>query len=433
MRRLVVPVLLALAASLALAVSANAATFIQALGHKDTYFNHFGDPAKGRVHAYAEGQEFDTGLRGKSAMIEVRKVRRVAIYDVELQVLHNGVFVPVAHNPSDVNSSDVQPALARQWTPLVEWCPTSHLARTYRVRSLDGIRWDDGTFSSRTHYSRWFGDRILASDPLCPPPTPTPAAQLAASITDTPDPVLNGETLTYTVHAANTGNATANGATMIIDTDDRLNNLHVTAPAGVTCTVTNDIEPGTPELDEGVLCDLGSLSSGENVTVVVTGTTTEPASGGADAYDTIAVVSTTNPGVADAEATARTTVLAAADLSLTKTATPTPSTTDPANLYRFTFTATNLGPNTATGVTVADPWPSHLADPTAVQAGCTFDDTADTLTCDAGSLTASGAGATKAFVVEAPILGAGTNTATVDGDQGDPDLTNNTDSATIAA
>ena len=81
MRRLVVAVLLALAASLVLAIPAGAQTFIQALGHKDTYFNHFGDPAKGRVHAYAEGQEFDTGLRGYR-MSQVDSALRRAAYDV---------------------------------------------------------------------------------------------------------------------------------------------------------------------------------------------------------------------------------------------------------------------------------------------------------------------------------------------------------------
>jgi hypothetical protein len=83
-----------------------------------------------------------------------------------LQVLRDGAFVPVADNPSDVNSSGAQPARATQWTPYVRFCAVPGLAnRTYRVRHLDGIRWDDNTFSSRTTYSTSFSAYPLAGDP----------------------------------------------------------------------------------------------------------------------------------------------------------------------------------------------------------------------------------------------------------------------------
>jgi uncharacterized repeat protein (TIGR01451 family) len=398
MRRLVVPVLLALAASLALAIPANAATFIQALGHKDTYFNHFGDPAKGRVHAYAEGQEFDTGLRGKSAMIEVRKVRRVAIYDVELQVLHNGVFVPVAHNPSDVNSSDAQPAVVRQWTPLVPWCATSTLARTYRVRSLDGIRWDDGTFSSRTHYSRWFGDRILASDPACPPAPPPPAPEADVRITKTASvstvPGTADTPFSYTLRVENLDSTDA--ASSVVVTDTLPGEVDLVGALPANCT---DTDPGAAV---ALRCTFGTLDPGEvnSVTINVTADASDFTDG--TIANTARVASATaDPNPANNTSSVDVLVRPLADVTVDKEADQA-SVTVPGDTFRYVLRVANTGPSAAANVTVVDTLPEGL-EIVALPAGCTndADPTAepDMITCSFGTLAAGASASVSIDVV----------------------------------
>jgi uncharacterized repeat protein (TIGR01451 family) len=430
------PAVLAAAAlllALALAAPVGATTLVATLGDRTTYFNHFGDPARGQVRAYAQGQVLDLddngsadALRGKGGLVEVRGVLRVAIYDLELQVLRDGAFVPVAENTSEVNSGGVQPARATQWTPYKRFCAVPGLPdQTYRVRHLDGIRWNDNTFSSRTTYSRWFSAYPLEDDPSCVAPPPGPSATLRVSVSDSPDPVLNGERVTYTVQAGNAGPDIANGARLVVDTDERLDAPQPTAPAGVVCTVT-DLDPSTG-VDEGVVCDLGALSAGEEVMVTVAGTATGPTTAPI-AIETVAVLTSTSSYAADADDSESTTVSPAADLSLVKTAIQTPPTTDPANHYEFTFAISNAGPNVATGAVVTDWWPAHLADPVSVSTGCVFDDANDLLSCSAAPLVS---GASTSFTVVAPVLSAGTNTATVAGWQADPDRADNTDSATV--
>jgi uncharacterized repeat protein (TIGR01451 family) len=421
----------ALLLALALAVPVGATTLVATLGDKTTYFNHFGDPARGQVRAYAQGQVLDLddngsadALRGKGGLAEVRGVLRVAINDLELQVLRDGAFVPVADNPNDVNSGGVQPARATQWTPYKRFCAVPGLPdQTYRVRHLDGIRWDDNTFSSRTTYSAWFSAYPLADDPSCI--APGPSATLQVSVSDSPDPVLNGEQVTYTVAARNEGPDIANGAELVVDTDDRLDAPQPSAPAGVVCTVT-DLDPSTG-VDEGVVCDLGALSAGEEIIVTVAGTATGPTTAPIS-LDTVAVLTSASSYAADADDSESTSVSPAADLSLVKTAIQTPSTTDPANHYEFTFAVSNAGPNLATGAVVRDFFPAHLADPVSLPAGCVFSGTNRLLSCSAGPL-APGAG--TSFMVVAPVLSSGTNTARVAGFQADPDPSDNTDQATV--
>jgi uncharacterized repeat protein (TIGR01451 family) len=387
----------ALLLTLALAVPAGAAVFIQVLGHKDTYFNHFGDPAKGRVRAYAEGQEFDTGLRGKSAMIEVRKVRRVAIYDVELQVLHNGVFVPVAHNPSDVNSSGVQPAVVRQWTPLVPWCATSTLARTYRVRSLDGIRWDDGTFSSRTHYSRWFGDRILASDPVCPPPPPPPVeadvrvtkTASVASVPGTADTAFS-----YTLRVENLD--TTDAASSVVVTDTLPGEVDLVGALPANCT---DTDPGAAV---ALRCTFGTLDPGEvnSVTINVTADASD-FTDGTIANTARVASSTADPNPANNTSSVDVLVRPLADVTVDKEADQA-SVTVPGDTFRYVLRVTNTGPSAAANVTVVDTLPEGL-EVVALPVGCVndADPTAepDTITCTFGTLAAGASASVSIDVV----------------------------------
>jgi uncharacterized repeat protein (TIGR01451 family) len=119
-----------------------------------------------------------------------------------------------------------------------------------------------------------------------------------------------------------------------------------------------------------------------------------------------------------------------ADLALTKTAS-TP-TVHPGGQVVFALTVHNNGPRDATGVTVQDPQPSGLFFQSAhpSQGSCTI--ASEQLVCHLGSVT-NGGGAL--MLVEATVAldatGTLTNEASVFGDQGDPNPSNNTASVSV--
>ena len=108
----------------------------------------------------------------------------------------------------------------------------------------------------------------------------------------------------------------------------------------------------------------------------------------------------------------------APDLAIAKTG---PAQVTEGDNITYTLTARNLGPTTATGVTVSDPVPANSTFVSA-SAGCV--QAAGLVTCTAGTMAP---GATQVFtiVVQAGSGNTVVNTATIDGDQDDPNLANN--------
>jgi uncharacterized repeat protein (TIGR01451 family) len=119
-----------------------------------------------------------------------------------------------------------------------------------------------------------------------------------------------------------------------------------------------------------------------------------------------------------------------ADLAVTKSGAPNPVLS--ANPLTYTLTITNLGPQNATQVTVTDPLPAsvHFNSAASTQGTCTRSATTKplpkdgTITCSLGSL-ANGASASIVIVVTATTPGTLTNTATVSGNESDPNPLNN--------
>jgi len=111
-----------------------------------------------------------------------------------------------------------------------------------------------------------------------------------------------------------------------------------------------------------------------------------------------------------------------ADLSITKADSPDPVTAGQ-NLT-YTLTVRNNGPNPATGVTVTDTLPSGATarSTSASQGSCSG---TTTVTCNLGNL-ASGATATVRIVIRPNAAGTLQNSATVSGNQPDPNQANNT-------
>jgi uncharacterized repeat protein (TIGR01451 family) len=113
-----------------------------------------------------------------------------------------------------------------------------------------------------------------------------------------------------------------------------------------------------------------------------------------------------------------------ADLGVVKTG---PALVTEGHNFTYHLTASNSGPAAATGVTVTDTLPANSTFVSA-SAGCA--QAAGVVTCTAGNL-ASGGSATFDIIVTAGSSGTSlTNTATISGDQSDPNGLNNSSTVT---
>jgi uncharacterized repeat protein (TIGR01451 family) len=233
-------------------------------------------------------------------------------------------------------------------------------------------------------------------------------ADLALTKTDSPDPVTVGNNLTYTITVTNNGPNPATGVN-VTDALPAGETLVSVTPSQGSCTGTSTIN-----------CALGSLANGGSATVTLvvtptqTGVISNTASVAANEFD---------PNLNNNHDTQMTTVNAvpSADLSITKSDSPDPVTVG-SNLT-YTITVTNNGPSAATGVTMTDPLPGTVTfvSATPSQGNCTG---TTTVTCSLGSLS-NGGSATVTIVVTPNQAGGISNTASVTGNEADPNTNNN--------
>jgi uncharacterized repeat protein (TIGR01451 family) len=245
-------------------------------------------------------------------------------------------------------------------------------------------------------------------DPLTLPVTPA-NADLSLTSSDSPDPAFTGETVTYTLTAQNNGPDSASG---VVVTDN--------LPNGATYDSATPSQGSCRQIAGVVTCSLGTLASGASATIDVkvssstAGTLTNNASiVGDDLND-----ATTGNNSTSAD----TTVRAGADLQITKT-----DSADPAVIgdsLTYTLTVKDDGPLDATNVTATDNLPSGLTYQSATPSQGTCSESSGTVTCALGDL-ANNATATVDITVTAPNAGSVTNTASVSGDQGDGNASNN--------
>ena len=109
----------------------------------------------------------------------------------------------------------------------------------------------------------------------------SPEADLSITKTDSPDPVIKGENLTYTIAVTNNG---PDGAPSAVVTD--------TLPGNVTFVSATSSQGSCSESGGTVTCNLGTLANGATATVTivvttpaVTGTLSSTASVTSDAID----------------------------------------------------------------------------------------------------------------------------------------------------
>ncbi|HEV7570347.1 MAG TPA: fibronectin type III domain-containing protein [Thermoanaerobaculia bacterium] len=256
------------------------------------------------------------------------------------------------------------------------------------------------------------------------------SADLGITKTDGVTSATAGGSTTYTITASNAGPSNATGAT-VADT----------FPASLTCTWTCAGAGGgtCAAAGSGNINNTVNLPSGGSVTYTASCSISAAATGSLSNTATVtAPAGVTDPTPGNNSATDIDALGASADLSINKSDGVTTAT--PGGSVTYTITASNAGPSSATGATVADTFPAPLT--------CTW-------TCagaGGGTCTASGSGNinntvnlpsggsvtyTAACTISAFATGTLSNTATVTAPAGvtDPTPGNNTstDSDTLAA
>src|SRR5207248_300038 len=147
---------------------------------------------------------------------------------------------------------------------------------------------------------------------------------------------------------------------------------------------------------------------------------------GSGTVDNTGIVTTSNDGTD--QSSASTCVQALVDLSITKAGSPATQDLGAGNIT-WTIVVTNNGPNTDTGVTIADPMPggNTFVSATTTQGSCTG---GAILNCSLGTM-AAGATVTITLVTTPTTTGTQTNTVIVVGDRPETNTANNQATATV--
>jgi fimbrial isopeptide formation D2 family protein/uncharacterized repeat protein (TIGR01451 family) len=208
---------------------------------------------------------------------------------------------------------------------------------------------------------------VASDDPAAPGPAdPTPftilgVANLGITMTATPDPVVAGSGLQYTLTATNAGPSPSTGSTLV-----------QTLPAGASLGL---LPAGCSASGSTLTCALGPLAAGSQLALVV------PVAVAPETRGTLpsAVTVTGNeldPVAANNSASTTTTVLVQHEIDITQTASE--SQYLPGDAVTFTIVVQNHGPSSAVDASLVDAFSSMLTDVT--------------WTCDAHCAALSGAG-----------------------------------------
>ncbi|HEX7150879.1 MAG TPA: IPTL-CTERM sorting domain-containing protein [Thermoanaerobaculia bacterium] len=247
----------------------------------------------------------------------------------------------------------------------------------------------------------------------------TQDANLGITATDSPDPVVNGGTLTFTVNATNAGPDAAPNAQVTLAPSPHLTFQSITAPAGWNCT--------TPAIDAAgpTTCTLASFPSGGSASFTLVTELVNSGSGGTLESVFLVGSSIQDPVPANNEVHVFTNwVGQTTDLAISKnTLSSAAAQGEP---ITYNISTTNNGPDAASNVTVTDVLDAALLfQSITAPAGwnCTTPavGTNGTVTCSIASLpNGTTANFTLVTTVAPNATGAITNSATVGGGGTDP-------------
>ena len=255
-------------------------------------------------------------------------------------------------------------------------------------------------------------------------------ADLAVTIVGTPNPVLAGNKLIYTVVVTNNGPTPNTVAHPVLtDTFSPYETVTTTTPypTGWTCNAPSG---------SSFTCN-GPASMAANTSAIFTFVmTVTPGTAPATAVTNgVSVGPTANdPNLSNNIALVTSDVASPtqADVAIIKTASPEP--VDQGTNLTYTLQVTNNGPAVAQGVVVADPLPTEVTynSYSTTQGSCTYTSAITTVTCNLGSISVGGLAIVTINTTAATFSSdqLATNTAAVTATTADPNLTNNTSTAT---
>ncbi len=242
-----------------------------------------------------------------------------------------------------------------------------------------------------------------------------PGVDLALGMAEGPNPVILGNTLTYSMTVTNNGPNTATGVA-----------LSQTLPSGVGI-VSASTSQGLVSTNSGntVTCNLGNMAVGGTATVVVV---VFPEAAGTIFSTATVGCQETDFNLANNTVTVSTVVQApTADISLGLVANPSPVLVG--GIFNYVVSVTNNGPSTANGVVVANTLPLNISLISANSSQGTCSSVSNLVTCALGTLLQ---GSNATVTIQARALNVGTITATsvASANQIDPLPVNNTASVT---
>jgi uncharacterized repeat protein (TIGR01451 family) len=245
-----------------------------------------------------------------------------------------------------------------------------------------------------------------------------PFSDLVAGISAIPNPVLVGQTLTYTAVVTNNGPATASTVTLTNVLPASVGIINASASQGFA-TVSGNM----------VVANFGSVATVGKATVTIQ---VIPTLEGLISASATAAASQTDPVPGNNNASVDVIVGPSSDLALGLTANPISIV--PGTNVIYTLRVTNRGPSTATGVLISDSLPAGVTviSTNSSKGSTIFSVSGSTVTASMASLT-NGETATVTIGVSTVGIPFGTivNSATVAADQTDPNTANNNASASV--
>jgi uncharacterized repeat protein (TIGR01451 family) len=237
---------------------------------------------------------------------------------------------------------------------------------------------------------------------------------LAVAISGPASPVLQTNTFSYTVTVTNNGPTTANATT--------LTDALPSAVVFVSATPSQGSCTGSTTLT----CNLGTLGNGISTTVTITVTASTPGL----VANTVTVSSADiDPDASNNTATVNVQINPVADVMVSMVVSANPVA--PGTTIFFTVLVNNLGPSAATGAVVSMTLPAGLTF-AGVSPGPYTCSGSSIITCALGTIP-NGGTVQLAVMAHVDAVGSYTSTATVTANETDPQLSNNSASATVNA